>query len=183
MRLETGVPIPDFELLDLEGEPAGSAALAGKKVWLILARFAACPFCALRLQDVAQAIGPIERAGVETLAIFPSADKRVRRYVEKYEPPFRVAADPEQAIFRAFGSETSWAGELKSAANVPRVFKALARARMNPLAVDDAPNRMPSEYLIDPDGTIARIHYGGELDDGFPFNEVLDWAQGRPSIG
>lgn len=41
------------------------------------------------------------------------------------------------------------------------LFRALASTKMNPPAMDDAPHRMPSEYLIDPDGTIAQVYYGG----------------------
>ncbi len=178
MRLETGLPIPDFELMDIEGAPAGSASFEGHKLWLILGRFAACPFCSLRLQDVAERHSLVAELGVEVLVIFPSSEKRAKQYVRKYQPPFRVAADPEQEVFEKFGSETSWAGELRTAVNLPKMMKALAQAKMNPLGIDDMPHRMPSEYLIDPDGLVARVHYGREFDDGFPIQEVLEWAKG-----
>jgi peroxiredoxin len=120
----------------------------------------------------------VEKVGVEVLVIFPSSEKRVKQYVRKYSPPFRVAADPDQVVFQKFGSETSWAGDLRTAINLPKMMKAFARAKMNPLGVDDAPHRMPSEYLIDPDGEVAHVHYGQELDDGFPIREVMSWAEG-----
>ncbi len=176
VRLETGVAVPEFELTDIEGAPAGSATFAGKKLWLILGRFAACPFCSLRLEEVAERHSLVAERGVEVLVIFPSSEKRAKQYVRKYAPPFRVAADPEQEVFQKFGSETSWAGELRSAIDLPKMMKALVRTKMNPFAFDDAVHRMPSEYLVDPDGMVARVHYGQELDDGFPIPEVLDWA-------
>jgi len=178
MRLERGVEAPPFELVDLDGVPAGKAEFAGQKLWLILARFVACPFCSLRLQQVAERHSVLDGLGVRVLVVFPSAEKRVRRYVKKYDPPFRVVADPQQKIFLAFGSETSWAGELRTAMKIPKVMKALVQTKMNPLAIDAAPHQMPSEYLIDPDGTIAHAFYGEELDDGFPLAEVIDWAEG-----
>lgn len=179
MRLTTGVSLPTFELSGIDGAPAGSEAYRGKKLWLILSRFAACPFCSLRLKEVAERHASVAAHGVDVLAVFPSPENRVKKYVEKYAPPFRTAADPEQRVFEALGSETSWAGELRSAVNLPKVMKALVRTKMSPLAIDGAIHRMPSEYLVNPDGVIAHVHYGEELDDGFPIREVLAWASGE----
>lgn len=102
----------------------------------------------------------LAETGIAVLVIFPSKEERVRRWVEKYSPPFRVAADPDHVVFQTFAAEASWAGELRTAVNVPKVFRAMARAMMNPLAVDDAPHRMPSEYLVGADGTIDEVYYG-----------------------
>lgn len=148
-------------------------------MWLILSRFAACPFCSLLLREVVERYDSVTAAGVDVLVIFPSAERRVRQFAKKYSPPFRLVADPEQTVFVRFGSETSWAGELKTAMNIPKVFKALASAKMNPLGVDDAVHRMPSGYLVDPDGVIDRVHYGEQLDDGLAVDEVLAWAHGK----
>lgn len=176
MRLTTGIPAPTFELDDIEGNPVSLASYQGRKIYLILSRFAACPFCSLRLQDVARVHKSYSEAGVDTLVIFPSKERRVRQFQAKYEPPFRMAADPEQEVFRAFGSETSWAGEIKALIDIPKIYRALADTKMNPAAIDDAVHRMPSEYLINPNGEIAHVHYGAKMDDGFPAQEVLSWA-------
>jgi peroxiredoxin len=176
MRLAEGLEAPKFSIEDMDGQKASLDDYRGKRLWLILARFVACPFCSLRLADVAERHEQVTNAGVETLVVFPSKPRRVKQFVRKYAPPYRVAADPEQKVFAAFGSETSWEGELRSAINIPQVFRSLARMKMNPMAIDDKVHRMPSEYLIDPDGRIAHVHYGQELDDGFPLDEVLAWA-------
>jgi peroxiredoxin len=176
VRLEAGIPVPQFEAEDIDGKAVSPADYAGRRWWLILSRFAACPFCSLRLQRLIDRYGPIETAPVDVIVIFPSAKKRVRQYVKKYAPLFRVVSDEEQTIFKQFGSETSWAGELKSAVNIPKVLQALVKMKMNPLAIDDAVNRMPCEYLIEPDGMIGQVHYGESLDDGFKIETVLEWA-------
>lgn len=178
MRLATGIEAPEFSVPDIEGEPVGPAAYRGRRWWLILARFAACPFCSLRLQRLIDREKVLRDAGVEVVVIFPSAERRVLQYKRKYDPWFRVVADPDQTVFELFGSETSWAGELRTAINVPKVLRALVQTKMNPLGVDDAVHRMPSEYLIEPDGTLASVHYGEELDDGFAVETVLDWVRG-----
>jgi peroxiredoxin len=176
MRLEAGIPAPEISLTDIEGKPVSLDDYRGKRLWLILARFVACPFCSLRLHGIAERFDSIQRAHVEVLVVFPSAEARVRRYVQKYQPPFRVVADPEQKTFEAFGTETSWKGELRTAVNIPKVLRALANARQSPLSIDAAPHQMPSEYLIDQEGRIARVCYGEELDDGFTIKDVVTWS-------
>lgn len=176
MRLQSGTKVPHFEIHGLDGAQFNREFFAGKKLWIILGRFVACPFCSLRLQEVIARWPTIEKTGIEVLVVFPSKPKRVQRFVDKYQPKFHVAADPEKTIFHQFGSETSWVGELKTVANVPKVFRAIASTKMNPFAVDDAPHRMPSEYLISEDGTLHEAYYGGELDDGFKIQHVATWA-------
>ena len=182
MRLTANIEIPRFSVTDLEGEAVTPQHYAGRRLWLILSRYAACPFCSLRLHRIAARSDLIASAVVEVLVIFPSKEKRVRQFVKKYEPPFRVAADPEQAVFEQFGSETSWGGELRSAIRIPTVLTALVKSKMNPLAIEDKVNRMPSDYLVEPDGTLGKVHYGEELDDGFSVEEVLEWAGVAPDV-
>ena len=179
MRLETGIRVPDFSVVDLEGNTLDPDAFRGKRWWLILSRFVSCPFCSLRLRRVIERHESIEASGLEVLVVFPSHEKRVRQFARKFEPKFHLAADPEQKVFSAFGSETSWAGEMRTAINVPKVLMALVRTKMNPFAVDDKIHRMPSEYLINPDGIIDQVHYGEEMDDGMAVDMVVAWATGN----
>ena len=162
--------------MDLDGKPVSPESYRGRLLWLILSRYAACPFCSLRLKRVIERYDSIEAAGLDVLVVFPSKEKRVRQFVEKTDAPFRIVADPEQRIFAQFGSETSWAGEIRSAVNIPKVLSALVKMKMNPLAIDDKVNRMPSEYLIGRDGVIGRVHYGAELDDGLAVDLAVKWA-------
>ena len=178
MRLEAGIPVPEFSAVDLAGDTITPATYAGTRVWILLSRFAACPFCSLRMRRVVERYDAVSAAGVQVLGIFPSGERRVRQFATKLEVPFRLVADPEQVIFAQFGSETSWAGELRSAINIPKVLTALIKMKMNPLAIDDSVHRMPSEYLVGPTGIVEQVHYGEELDDGLAVDSVLQWATG-----
>lgn len=182
VRLTADIDVPPFSVTDLDGEAATPQDYAGRRLWLILSRFAACPFCSLRLHRVIERYEAIEAAGVDVLVVFPSREKRVRQFAKKYAPRFRLAADPEQTVFEQFGSETSWGGELRSAINVPKVLAALVKTKMNPMAIDDKVHRMPSEYLVEPDGRLGKVHYGESLDDGFSIEEVLEWSGAAPDV-
>ncbi|MEM6994043.1 MAG: redoxin domain-containing protein [Myxococcota bacterium] len=181
MRLEAGIAVPEFSIVDLDGAQITATSYRGKRLWLVLSRFVACPFCSLRLRRVVERYDAIEAAGVEVLAVFPSKERRVRQFAAQLEPRFRIAADPEQKLFAQFGSETSWTGEMRTAINIPKVLTALVRTRMNPLAIDDKVHRMPSEYLVSPEGVIDKVHYGAEMDDGMAVDSVLEWASSTPA--
>ncbi|MCA9713199.1 MAG: redoxin domain-containing protein [Myxococcales bacterium] len=177
MRLATGIPVPKFSIADLDGAPVTPETFAGQKLWLILARFVACPFCSVRLRDVIKRHDTLTSFGVQVFVVFPSAEHRVRQFARKYAPPFRVAADPRQTIFQLFGSETSWLGNLRTLVRVPRVISAVATTRMNPLDSDDVPHRMPSEFLVTPAGMIDEAFYAEMMDDGLAISRVVQWAR------
>ncbi len=178
MRLDPPVIAPAFEVDGVRGEPVSLARFANQRVWLVLSRYAACPFCSLRLDRLIQQWKAIAETGVQLVVVFPSPVDRIEKYVMRYEPPFIVAADPEERIFGLYGSETSWFGELRTAVNVPKAIGALVHAPNNPFAVDGPIHRMPAEFLIDASGRLVRAHYGRTLDDGFPIDEVIRWATG-----
>jgi peroxiredoxin len=181
MRVQAGVSLPEFAVQDLEGETASPQSYFGRRLWLILARFAACPFCALRLHRLIESYSELRTAGVDVLVVFPSTRRRVRQFANKYAPLFRLVADPEQRLFELFGSETSWSGELRSVAKLGVMTSAIAKFGLNPLAVDDSLARMPSEFLVAPSGVIDEVHYGRFADDGFSIDHVISWGMSRSS--
>lgn len=140
-----------------------------------------CPFCSLRLYRIIERGESLAAVDVDVAVIFPSAERRVRLFAKKHQPNFRVRADPQQKVFEPLRSETRWAGELRTATNIPKVLKALVQTQMNPLAVDDTVNRMPPEYLVGPNGIIERVYDGEELDDGLAVDRVVSWARGDAS--
>ena len=145
-----------------------------------MSRFAACPFCSLRLDRVARAYAELHDRGVEVLVVFPSSLERLRRYADKYKPPFRVVADPDERILSLYQVENSWKGELRSIVNPGKVVRALRAAKQNPLAVDSAVHQMPADFLIDRN-VIEQVRYGERLDDGFDPSHVLRWANSARS--
>ena len=180
MRLSPVTPAPHFEAIGMTGNTISSDSFIGRPLWLVLSRYAACPFCSLRLDALTRRYDEIESSGVQLVVLFPSPVERIEQYVMRFNPPFCVAADPQGLVFAKFGSETSWLGELRSAVDLVKVARALVHAPNNPLAIDGPVHRMPSEFLIDPAGQITEVHYGTTLDDGFPIDDVLAWARTVP---
>jgi peroxiredoxin len=176
-RLQPGDEAPPFKGSNPQGRLVSFAEFRGKLTWLALFRYAACPFCNLRIHQLVNEQDRIKAADISLVAIFPSPAARVSTYIERYKPSFTIIADPDEIIHNLYHTETSWANELKAAANIPKAIKALAHAPNNPFAVDGPINRMPAEFLIDRQQRIAMSLYGTKLDDGFAIEDAIAWAQ------
>ena len=170
MRLEPGAVAPQVPMVDLNGREID---VSGKRpLWLGLFRYAACPFCSMRVHQLISRQADIEASGVDLVVVFPSSPKRIAKYVQRFNPTFRLASDPDEALFRAYGAEASWMAELRMLGRVPTVAKALSKFPNNPLATAGTFNRLPSEYLIH-DGVVLDAFYGRALDDGPDIDGML----------
>ncbi len=172
--LSEGDEAPPFDLAATNGKRVALDEYRGKKLWLHLFRYAACPFCAQRVHALIRRFDEILAGGLEIVAVFPSPPQRLAKYVAQYEPQFPVVSDVKETLYDLYGARTSWAGALKSGAKIHRVASALWHAPNSPLAVDGAVHRIPAEFIIDPAGKIARAYYAKELDDGLPIEAALE---------
>ncbi len=170
MRLQAGAEAPPIPMTDLSGEPIDVAS--ERPLWLGLFRYAACPFCSMRVHELISRQAEIEASGVDLVVVFPSPPKRIAKYVQRFNPSFRLASDPEESVFRAFGAEASWMAEVRMLGRVPTVMKALTKFPNNPLVTSGTFNRLPSEYLIR-DGVVLDAFYGRALDDGPDIDMML----------
>lgn len=176
--LTVGSAVPDVTAVAYDGHVVRISEFANRKLWLCLFRYAACPFCSVRLHRLIAEQERIARAGIVLVAAFPSPKERVAKYITKFNPSFQLICDPEQQLYSAFGVGASWTGLAKSAAMVHKVAHALALAPNNPSAVDGPIHRMPAEFLIDVGGLVALAHYGTSADDGIDIEKAIAWGNG-----
>lgn len=144
--------------------------------WLILSRYAACPFCSLRIDRIGRRVSELTAAGVKLLVVFPSPPERVEKYYPPASTPFDVVSDTSETLYDLLGSKTSVLGTLRTAVDIPVVLRAELSYLRNPLAIDGPFTRLPADYLVR-DGTIERSRVGRRLDDGLEMEDVLRWAK------
>ena len=176
MPLKVGDPAPQFEAQTSGGHAISLSEYRGRAVWLVLFRYAACPFCARRVHELIECHSRIQSAGLNVLAVFPSPPHRIEKYVATYRPPFPTISDPKEDLYNKYHATKSAMGALRSAARLGRLASTLKFAPNSPLAVDNSPFRIPAEFLIDASQRIARAYYGSEIDDGIPIDEALELA-------
>ncbi len=180
-RLHEGDAVPDVELRTLAGA-APRLASSPQAVWLCLWRYAACPFCNMRVHLLTKEHARIQALGLRVIGVFPSPKERIEKYLTRYQVPFELVSDPSLSLYAAFGAETSVLGDLRTAANVVGSVKTVLRYPTNALAYDGSFFQMPAEFLVQR-GVVAKARYGRTLDDGFSIEDVEAWAKSRRTAG
>lgn len=142
-----GDEVPDFELMDAQGEPVRLSSLRGSIV--VLAFVASwCPYSKAEQPHLARAASEYATRGVRFLTVsLDQNEDGYRRYVERVPMPMPVLHDPLGAHLTAFIP--------------PRALPKITRKRWKVLVT--------ANMVIDPDGRIAfftlpdLLHFDAEL--------------------
>lgn len=175
-RLVAGAQAPDFVLPVF---PSGTFRLSkdasAQKIWLVLLRFAGCPFCNLHVHRMITRFADLKAAGVMPLAVFAAPLEDVAEHAGKQTPPFPLLADKDLAVHRLYGANSSVLGALD-----PRNFSAMLEARSLPALggpTRGAVTLMPADFLLD-GGKVVEASYGKRASQHLSFEHVLAWASG-----
>lgn len=172
MRLSIGNAAPPFEAYDLDGE---RLALGGRRVLLSFLRYASCPMCLLRIDELMRAAPSLQTAGIEVVVVLHSPRERILGHVHR-SLPLRIVADPGRRLYRLYGVESSWRRLLWSTLQ-PTFYTRWAAATMRGYfggAIDGEFARMPADFLISPDGRIERAHYGAAIGDHIELGRITE---------
>ena len=110
-----GDVIPDFELLDVHGEPTTLRTVqSGAAAVLVLYRGDWCPYCNLALRTYQEDLLPVlNDRGVRLIAVSPQKSDKSLSTREKNELTFSVLSDPGNQIATALGVLTSHSEEVR----------------------------------------------------------------------
>ncbi len=174
MRLTSGEAAIPFVARDLQQRTIDLESYRGKPILLSFFRTAACPLCSLRLWYYTTKASDWASRGVQTLAIFESTDEVTAHYCKNIVPQFPLIPDPSAFIFRQYGVTQSALGAAIGLWRDLENFSILRRLRLSVVPfVGKGMFRMPADFLIAPDFTIAHAHYGHDAGDHIPF-EVIE---------
>lgn len=178
-QLSSGAVVPARRLRAINGRPVLVPARGGR-THLQFRGFAGCPICHLELFNFAVRYEEVADAGItEVVVLFQSPDDELCGYHSLL--PFAVVADLDRVLHRDFGVATG----LRAIAG-PRTWWAAIRGwpavllhRTDPDCVGGCINRrthlgLPSDFLIDPDGTVVAAHYGRHAGDQWSVDRLLD---------
>lgn len=170
-----GQRAPAFTVEDIAGRPIALDGYRGSFVLLMFFRYASCPMCNLRLRDFGLAYGELERRGVRAVAFFHSSRGAIARHAGALGLRFPLVPDPAEEVYRTYGVGRSWWRLLRSAL-LPSFYVDWARAMRHGFwgGASWRMDTMPADFLIDPDGVVAKAHYGGDIGDHMPVAAILD---------
>jgi thioredoxin-dependent peroxiredoxin len=129
--------------------------------------------CDLRLHDFAREYPRLREMGLEVIAIFHSSPGRLQSHFSHRPLPFPIIADPSRRLYRSYGVEISWIRLLSSALKPSFYWDWLRSMRHGFFGgVDWQLASMPADFLIGQDGTVLRAHYGRDIGDHMPVEEI-----------
>lgn len=176
-KVRVGDKAPDFSLMDYKGKTHTLHQYKGKKVWLAFFRYAACPVCNLRVDQMrawCEVIKP-EKVDLQILAVFQSTVMTMTNYVGRQNPPFPLLCDPTEALYFEYG--LGWGGSVFNPNVIAKSIQAAGKGYLVGPKEGRA-NRLPGDFLIDTHGVVRKIHMGKDWTDNIPLEEVEDFLSG-----
>lgn len=170
MRIMTGQQAPDFTATVYGREPLTLSSLQGRKVWLAFFRYAGCPLCNLRVNQMIRRFDGWEAKGLAIVAVFQAPVEEVAANVGGQDAPFPIVCDPDEKLYRLYGLEASLAGYL-SPKNLPLMAEALKEGFL-PGTMHGTKTRLPADFLIDETGRVVETFYAPVIGEHIPFERV-----------
>jgi peroxiredoxin Q/BCP len=171
MRLKAGDKFTKINLPAIDGSIFDSDSVKGKPIMLSFFRFASCPFCNLRVNEL---VSRFEEFGNDftIIAIFDSPLDNLTRHTAEHHAPFPILADESNQYYKEFSIEHSVIGIFKGIFfRMPRMFKAMFKGYV-PLVIKGSLTTMPADFLIDENGVIQTAYYGEDEGDHLSFELV-----------
>lgn len=174
--LKSGDRAPSFAGLSHDGKTVALEDYRSRKLLLSFFRYGACPFCNLRMTFLIDAYPRWQEQGLDIVAVFESPAKRLLETVASQPIPFPVIPDPTRALYKQYAVTASWLGYLAGTLRLRTVRDALKRG-FYPGRAEGAIAQLPAEFLINPDGMIARSYYGKDIGDHLPIDQIDAWLK------
>ncbi len=165
-----------FSTEDLHGNKVDLQDYRNEKILLSFFRYAACPFCNLRLQELIYKHGDFKEKGLKMIALFESPRESMLKFSGQRKAPFPIIPDPERTIYSRYGVvNSSKLGMVKGLTlGMPRMMKAMGNGYFPGKTEGDA-YLMPADFLIGPGFRIETAYYGRDIGDHLPLNQIENW--------
>jgi signal transduction histidine kinase/peroxiredoxin len=177
-RLYVGQSARHFVASDLQGRRIDLADYRGRHVFLAFLRFAGCPFCGLRAHTLTLRYPTFQAMGLDVIVVIESARSHAIEQAVLCDAPFPIIADPTGALYRLYETAASQRGLQFALRHRKEEFAEAQRLGLEAL-VNDGPaygdgvlDRLPAEFLIDPDQRIGIAHYGKDIGDFLPLETL-----------
>ncbi len=175
MKLSQGDNIINIELPSIDGATFNSKVLKDKPFMLSFFRFASCPFCNLRLN---QLVNKYDKLGEDftIVAIFDSPLDNLTKHSKGHNAPFPILADEKNTYYKQYGIEKSFIGMLKGMIfRFPTLMKSMFKGYV-PLQFKGSLITRPADFLVDRNGIIQTAYYGKDEGDHLAFDRIKEFS-------
>jgi peroxiredoxin len=174
MKIKTGDTFPTLALQNIHDGPVALPDPKSKWIHLQFRRFAGCPICNLHLQEFIARDAEIKAAGIHEVVLFHSPKASLLPYQGSF--PFDVVGDPEKALYKQFGVESSLLALLNPLA-WPAILKGNLAKKKPKGSPEGGPLGLPADFLVAADGKVVASHYGSHAYDQWSVDELLQLAR------
>jgi peroxiredoxin Q/BCP len=175
MRLTSGAEAINIKLPAIDGAIFDTESVKGKPLMLSFLRFASCPFCNLRVNELVRRFDEFGN-DFTIIAVFDSPLDNLTQHAEGHQAPFPILADENNKYYREYGIEHSISGVFKGMfLRMPTLLKGMFKGYI-PTTIKGSMTTMPADFLIDREGVIQVAHYGNDEGDHLPFDSVKEFS-------
>ena len=172
MAYQTGDKIVELSLASIDGTRFTIDQVQGKRYMLSFMRFAACPFCQLRIHQLISHWHELDE-NFTIIAVFDFSLNNLRKHAEKHVAPFPILADEHYIYYQKFAVKQSAFGMFKAMLlRMPTLLYAMLVKRYFPSSIKGNMTTLPADFLVDENGIIDSIYYGKDSGDHIPFDRI-----------
>lgn len=102
--LKEGEKAPNFKGLDQEGNQVSLSDYQGKKLVLYFYPKDDTPGCTAEACNLRDNYAALQKQGFEILGVSADDEKKHQKFIDKYQLPFKLLADTEKEVIKAFGA-------------------------------------------------------------------------------
>lgn len=164
MKIHIGDRLDNIILPSLNGSIFELKSTIGKKLLLTFYRFAACPMCNLRINDLKKNYDSFGSNFIH-VAIFNSDLNNLKRFTKKHDAPFPILADQNFEYFQKYSVKRSLPRFLWSQIiRIDRQVKGIIKGYI-PWTFKGHITTLPVDVLIDENGVVQIVKYAKDLGD------------------
>lgn len=101
--LEVGQPLPDFEVLDTQGNAVSASQLTDRPTVWIFYRGNWCPLCMAQIREIADDYRQLAELGVRVALVSPQPHRYTKDLAKKFDVPFDFLADEDNRAAQRLG--------------------------------------------------------------------------------
>jgi len=175
-KIKEGQIAPAFLVVDSKGDTINIEKLKGKKVFLAFFRYASCPVCNFRMNEIIQNYEAIQSKGYEFIAVFESNNQTLQQYLTETQVPFPIVGDPDLVLYKKYGVQKSFwrmVGSMFNKKTRSNLKEGKVLVKGKNLKRDGQMSRIPADFLIDENGVVTKAYYGTNIGDHLPLEIIL----------
>ena len=176
MDIKAGEKAKLFSLQSFTDKKFELNSIKGKRCLLSFYRFAACPFCNLRIHELVQRHDEFGENFI-IIAIFDASLDNLSKQSNKHHAPFPILADENGLVYQQYCVRRSVLGMFKGMfGRLPLLLYAMLMKGYVPLQIKGNITTMPVDFLIDENGIINRTYFGQDAGDHLSLGKIKKFA-------